>query len=509
MTTIRELAIAVGFDVDKRSMAGAENAIDTVKKAGAKLIELFAGPALAYGLQRIVSTAVEIGSRLNDTAEQLGFSTTGLQQMQFAARMAGVRAEQFSAGMSQLSRQLFAAGEGSKEARKFFREFGIDVFDSSHKLKSAEAVLGDVADAIQREPVEAKKAGIALKMFGRAGLKLLPILKDGRKGLEEQARALDRIGGPITAETIKALDDLGDQTDATHQAFDRLKVAIAEPLLRPLTWITEKIGTFVGWLVKVAEKSQLVQSALAVLGTFFGILAIKALLPFAPLIAAILLVGAVLGGIILIVDDFWTALNGGKSFFLDFMNDFINGAKEGESVWLTLTRLMAYMIFHAPGEALAWLWEKFQQFGKWVSEDLVGFFKSAGAWIADNFLNPIGAFLDNVVAKFKAVGGFVGNVWEKAKGLLPSAAGAFQDYVRQDTYAQNDPAANGLIVPPELMGGGSNVTTTNNVTAQVTVNAPQGADPDALMAAAREQFTAELGKSLSDARAVTVPRVAR
>lgn len=162
-----------------------------------------------------VAGVVSFGKRILDTVgsltemgEQAGVSASQLYALQLAGLQAGVSTEQLQGSLEKLTRKIGEAADGGDEAVKTFRGLGVGVLDASGKVRPTVEVMGDVAERVKMASSEAEQARIAFEAFGKAGQKLIPILKGGRAGLEDMfggvaGRDIDRIS--------KEFDELGDK----------------------------------------------------------------------------------------------------------------------------------------------------------------------------------------------------------------------------------------------------------------------------------------------------------
>ncbi|ESY72515.1 hypothetical protein X740_33170 [Mesorhizobium sp. LNHC221B00] len=188
-----------------------------------------------------------------DAADQAGKAAqkTGLQveaygKLAFAANQADVSNEQFVSGMSRLNKAIAEAADETKKtgdvidatgvkvtrfggktkdaakqvdtAGNVFAKLGVKIKDANGKLRSNEAIIGDVAEAFSRMPDSALKSALAIELFGKAGAELLPFLNEGRDGLKALGDEATRLGIVFTKEQATIGDDLGDALDEVGKA---------------------------------------------------------------------------------------------------------------------------------------------------------------------------------------------------------------------------------------------------------------------------------------------------
>ncbi|WP_217577318.1 hypothetical protein [Mesorhizobium sp. GbtcB19] len=123
----------------------------------------------------------------------------------------GVEVTRFGAAASKVK-------AGTTQAKTGFDELGIKVKNSNGTLKTNEQLLIEVANAFQKMPDGARKSQIALKLFGEAGAKLIPLLDQGAAGIEEFKKKAAELGIVFTDEQIKQAAKFNDALNELKQA---------------------------------------------------------------------------------------------------------------------------------------------------------------------------------------------------------------------------------------------------------------------------------------------------
>ena len=113
-------------------------------------------------------------------------------------------------GLKSLNALLTEGQKYGSDAAKMFARFGISTRDASGHVRSADDVLGSVADRMAQLPEGPQRAALALKLLGKAGADLVPVLQGGSAALAEARQEARDLGLVIDGDTIKAGDDLGD-----------------------------------------------------------------------------------------------------------------------------------------------------------------------------------------------------------------------------------------------------------------------------------------------------------
>lgn len=535
---IRELVTRIGFQFDKTGFDRAASNIEELKHRVLGLAQAFSLPVFAEGLKHLVYGAVELGSRLNDTAEAFGITTEALQRFQYVAGLSGIKAAQFNAAMGPLSRQIFAAGEGSKEAAALFHKFGISFKDTHGNLLPTEEVIGNIAERISKMTDPAEQAGLAMKFFGRSGARLVPILKQGREGLRKAGLGLERLGGPVSKEAIEALDALGDRTDESHTAFERLKVSIAMGVVPVFTKMATALGSAYGSLSKLVERTHIAQAAILGLGTVLTFFALRAAIAFLPVLLPLTLTAAGIAVLTLAYEDLWVSLKGGDSLLNRFVKWCHTAKDSADGLAGAIARIGDYLFnLTAPLERLMDMADR--------APTLETKARIAPGGQIDETPRINGQAVEKRVRK--APFGLGPDVTYYVPAPVDPATGVPNALDASNT---NDVQQNGspLLTPKEFrnrydidldrrldrgrygedakpllsspgpllttseqaapQGGGGSVDNSQiHVEAPITITQLPGEDGEALAARMRQQFDTTLRKVVKDARAATLPRV--
>jgi len=124
------------------------------------------------------------------------------QQSQ-AKMIESATAAQLEAIKAQYKDAADALENNSKSASNALAELGISATDSAGKLRPVDQVMLDIADKFSKMEDPAKKAALAQELFGKAGVNLIPMLDQGRAGLEKYQST-------ISTEMAAAADQFND-----------------------------------------------------------------------------------------------------------------------------------------------------------------------------------------------------------------------------------------------------------------------------------------------------------
>lgn len=177
--------------------------------SGLKTLARIAFPSgVAAGIIAAGKAAINAADRMLELAQQTGLTTEELSRLQYGASTAGLDIEELNVGLRYLNKTMFEASRGGEEATDALRAVGLSAADI--KEKSPHEILLEIADAFAKGEVHGNRAAIAMKIFGRSGASMIPMLNEGRAGLEKMGAASDAVGYTISTEFAEQADRFND-----------------------------------------------------------------------------------------------------------------------------------------------------------------------------------------------------------------------------------------------------------------------------------------------------------
>lgn len=204
------------------------------------------GAALASGgalVAAMVKQSIDAADATAKLAQSAGVATETLSALGYAAQLSGSNQEQLGKSLAKLSKSMAEFQLGTGEAAGAFRALGIQVADQSGKLKSADAVLVEIAEKFSQYRDGAEKTALATKLFGEEGVKLIPLLNQGKDGIQVMKDEAAALGVVLDTETGKAAERFNDNLTRLSAAKDGLVQQIMRNLLPSLESLTDQLVT--------------------------------------------------------------------------------------------------------------------------------------------------------------------------------------------------------------------------------------------------------------------------
>jgi len=164
----------------------------------------FAGVA-ASGLIAMAKNAIDTADGLNDLSEITGVSVENLSGLSYAAQMSGTDLDGVAKAVGRFSRFASAANDPTSAQAEKLRELGITA-------KDPKSALLQLADVFQAMPDGMDKSALAMELFGKSGLSMIPLLNNGSKAMQELIDKGTDLSG-VTTEFAKQAGGLNDTLD--------------------------------------------------------------------------------------------------------------------------------------------------------------------------------------------------------------------------------------------------------------------------------------------------------
>lgn len=249
MAEDRSLTVKLAAQVDgfARDLSTAMGSWDGFLKniMGGKNTFLITGGAIAgvaaaaFGLAK---TAANAGEELYELSQKTGISVEELSALKFAAEQSETNIHSLANGLKFLGNNMVEATDKNSKAALAFRALQVETKNTDGSLRSTKDVLMDVADRFTEMEDPALKSKLAMELFGKAGVDLIPFLKNGSIGIEELIEKAKELGLIISTETAVASDAFNDSLDALVKTLKSLAIQAGTPLLEPFTKVFDFIA---------------------------------------------------------------------------------------------------------------------------------------------------------------------------------------------------------------------------------------------------------------------------
>lgn len=249
------------------------------------------GAGLAVrGIANIAQASLDAQDAMYKMSQRVGVTVESLSALNYAAQLSDVSFEALGGSLAKLNKAMAETQINTGEAQGAFKALGISVTDSTGQLRLTEDVFGDIAEAFANMEDGAGKTALAMKLFGRSGAELIPLLNQGRAGLKAAGDEARRLGVLLDGEAAAAAERFNDNLTRMNVAvkgardqiiiglvpvMDDLVNAFRENSIEADRW--REVGTDIGEVLKSIAVSAIYTTGLIrALGQTFGGLATAA-----------------------------------------------------------------------------------------------------------------------------------------------------------------------------------------------------------------------------------------
>lgn len=400
------------------------------------------GAGIIAGLAPAVLLFASAGDQLDKMSKRTGASVEALSGLSYAAERSGSNLEDVEKALKKTQENMLKATLGSAEAAQGFTLLGLSVGQLSGMKPEDQLLL--IGDRLSKIKNPAARAGMAMKVFGEAGVKLLPMFENGAKGVGELMKRAEDLGLVMSTKDATAAAKLRDALDDVTSTVGGLYKNIGAALAPVVTELALGIANVVAWLskwisanrplvvtiAKIAAAVLVAGSAIAAIGA--GIIAAGAVL--GGLATILTTIGAVIGtvvgalgllltplgaGIALLVAGVgaWAYFSGAAGESIDFITDAFWGLLDDASkAWGGIADALAAGDLEAAAK-IAWLTVQLevQKVTNWITErwhkltnDFLDMWDAATTWVAGVFVDGFAA----IETAWIHTTGFLADAWD-------------------------------------------------------------------------------------------------
>ncbi|PID95840.1 MAG: phage tail tape measure protein [Alphaproteobacteria bacterium] len=208
---------------------------------GRNVRRITVGATLAGGaIFGLASSTARLGDDVAKTADKLGIGIEELQELRYAAERSGVATSAFDTALEKMTKNIGLAMEGTGAQKDALDALGISAANLA--TMSPDEALGVIADRLQRVETQAEKAAIANDLFGRSGIGMLNMLREGSTGLAQLSEDARRTGYVLSEQAARDAEVFQDTLLDTQLVMKGLKNTVGAELMPVVTQAMRRVG---------------------------------------------------------------------------------------------------------------------------------------------------------------------------------------------------------------------------------------------------------------------------
>ena len=235
------------FESVSRGLGGIEGALGGINGMAAKIPLLGTALTAAFGtvnFTAFIQDTINAGDAMNDMSQRTGIAVADLAKYKLASDQSGASLAAVSIGVKGLSAAMAQHGDA-------FKKIGIET-------KDADKAFQQLADVFAAMPDGMEKASLAVKLFGRSGMELIPMLNMGGKGLQEAAEK--------AKEYATKMAEIAPQADAFNDLMAEFGMNAKASGMNITTYLLHGLTGMAGFMNDIARGGQDARKALEWLG---------------------------------------------------------------------------------------------------------------------------------------------------------------------------------------------------------------------------------------------------
>lgn len=248
-----------GLNLASRDIAKWGQAISSAGKT-----VLAAGSAILAPILAATKVFADSGHDLMEMSKRTGMSVEALSQLGYAAEMSGVNMEDFEGAVRKMQRSIYDAATQGGDAAKAFKTLGLDV--GALAKEAPDQQIEALADALAAIPNPTERAAVAMKVFGRGGTAMLPMLAEGAEGIRQLRQEAADLGLTKSTASAQAGEQLAQGMKVLWKTVKGLTNAVGSALAPVLTDVYQRMARLVAGAASWIRQNQAVVQAVAALG---------------------------------------------------------------------------------------------------------------------------------------------------------------------------------------------------------------------------------------------------
>jgi hypothetical protein len=231
------LARTGSFETDtKRAAKIAQQRAKEIDEAFAK-----AGKAIGVALAAGVTAAgyafkqtVDRMDELSKAAARASMPTEDFSRLAYAADLADVSMQDLQGAMGKLAKAQGDASRGVTEQVRAFDALGIAYKNADGSLRNTQDVFFDFADKFEDFQGTPEIVALGMQVFGRSFQNLIPLLKDGSRGLKEAGAEADAFGVTVSTQAGQQAEAFNDNLTRLTKTVEGFKIELFSGLIPQL-----------------------------------------------------------------------------------------------------------------------------------------------------------------------------------------------------------------------------------------------------------------------------------
>jgi len=229
--------VIAAVDKTKAVFASVKSGLSDIGKSIGTVQSLFASLGVGLSLAGLIGQLKGTIDKMDEagkSAQKIGTSVENFTALSYAAGLADVPVEALEKSLARLASRIDDAKSGAGPAAEAFARLKID---PKQFTDPADALLV-IAERFAAMPDGVNKTALAIALFGKEGAAMIPLLNEGRAGIEAMKKEAADLGIVLHGDASDAANEFNDNLTKLSASFSDLKIAVVSNALPGLNEIT-------------------------------------------------------------------------------------------------------------------------------------------------------------------------------------------------------------------------------------------------------------------------------
>jgi len=228
-------------------LRGAEKEVQKFNKRAtseiAKLGKAFgaAGTAAASAFAVMVQSSINTADQLTKLSDRVGLAVEDVSALAFVAEQSGTSIEALEKPLAVFAQSLAGGGAQGDKFAKTLAKIGVETKTTDGQLRPTLDVFKDISEQFNQLGTGAEKTALAADIFGaKYGPQLIPLLNQGKDGIEALTDQAQKLGLVIDEDTGRAAESFNDNLNVLKKTFTGVANQVASQILPTLVNYSNK-----------------------------------------------------------------------------------------------------------------------------------------------------------------------------------------------------------------------------------------------------------------------------
>lgn len=232
------------------------------------------GGAVTAAFGAIVFKTTKLGDTYDKMSKRTNVAVETLSALGYAAKISGADLDTVEKSLRYLARGMDDMSMGVGEAKDAFEYLDIAVTNTEGNLRPTIDVLKEAATKLAGMTDETKQVALATDIFGaRYGTQLLPLLKEGGKGIEDLMNKARELGVVMSTEAAAKAAEFNDRLTDLKESIGGMGRDIGSVLIPPLIDLSEKALRLIKRVKEWSEANKPLMEIIVKLSATIGVMA--------------------------------------------------------------------------------------------------------------------------------------------------------------------------------------------------------------------------------------------